>query len=277
MCDVAIVAVNYKMKTDIERCFTSLFADLADDALAVKVVVVDNASGDGIKEFLLEKFPQVVCILQETNNGFGAAQNVGMRSVEAKYYFVLNPDTYFFTGGRLVRRLFDYMEAHPKTGILGPKIVYPGGSLQYSCYRFPTFWQPLFSRTNFGQRGRGKKVNDRALMKDFDHKKTRPVDWVMGSAMFVRGAALKQVGLFDERFWMYYEDSDWCRRMWEAGWSVYYAHDMLLEHVHGRGSAKVLGIFRALIKNKLARVHLASWLKYMWKLRGNYKYYGPRS
>ncbi|MBI5729334.1 MAG: glycosyltransferase family 2 protein [Candidatus Magasanikbacteria bacterium] len=276
MYDVAVVIVNYKMKADIERCLASLFADLVSDPLSVKVVVVDNASGDDIKEFLQEKFPSVACLRQETNSGFGAAQNVGLRSVEAKYYFALNPDTYFFPGRRLVRRLFDYMEAHPKIGVLGPKIVYPDGTLQYSCYRFPTFWQPIFSRTHFGQEGRGKKVNDVALMKDFDHKKTRPVDWVMGSAMFVRGAAVRQVGWFDERFWMYYEDSDWCRRMWEAGWPVYYAHDMLLEHVHGRGSAKVPGIFKALIKNKLARVHLVSWLKYMWKWRGNYKYYGTR-
>lgn len=277
MYDVAIVVVNYKMKTDIERCFTSLFADTAADTLNIKVVVVDNASGDNIKQFLQEKFPQVVCIEQKTNNGFGAAQNVGLKSVQAKYYFVLNPDTYFFPGGHLVRRLFDYMEAHPKIGIVGPKIVYPDGSLQYSCYRFPTFWQPLFSRTQFGREGKGKKLNDHALMKDFDHKKTRPVDWVMGSAMFVRGTALEQVGLFDDRFWMYYEDSDWCRRMWEHNWPVYYVHDMLLEHVHGRGSAKVPGIFRALVKNKLARVHLISWLKYMWKWRGNYKYYDSRS
>lgn len=276
MCDVAVIVVNYKMKAEIGRCFASLFADLAYDTLSVRVVVVDNASGDGVEEFLRDKFPSVACIAQAANNGFGAAQNAGIRSVEAKYYFVLNPDTYFFPGGRLVRRMFDYMEAHPKIGIIGPRIIYPDGSLQYSCYRFPSFWQPLFSRTHFGERGRGKRANDWALMKDFDHQRTRPVDWVMGSAMFVRGAAIKQVGLFDERFWMYYEDSDWCRRMWEEGWPVYYVHDMLLEHAHGRGSAKVPGIFRALVKNKLARVHLLSWLKYMWKWRSNYKYYGSR-
>lgn len=274
MVDVNIIVVNYKMKSAIERCFSSLLADLVGETLSVRIVVVDNASDDGIKEWLKEKFPTVECIVQEKNFGFGAAQNVGLRSIEAKYHFVLNPDTYFFPGGQLVRRMYDFMEARPTVGIIGPKIIYPDGSLQYSCYRFPTFWQPLFSRTHFGARGAGKRLNDHALMKDFDHKKTRPVDWIMGSAMFVRGAAMKAVGVFDDRFWMYYEDSDWCRRMWESAWSVYYVHDMLLEHVHGRGSAKVPGIWRALMKNKLARVHLASWLKYMWKWRGNYKYYG---
>jgi len=89
----------------------------------------------------------------------------------------------------------------------------------------------------------------------------------MGSAMFVRNKAVKEVGLFDERYWMYAEDSDWCRRMWEMHWPVYYVHDIVVKHTHGRGSAKVPGIFKALLKNKLARVHLISWFKYMWKWR----------
>ena len=95
----------------------------------------------------------------------------------------------------------------------------------------------------------------------------------MGSAMFARKEALGEVGLFDERFWMYYEDIDWCLRMWEAGWPVYYLHDIVIMHAHGRGSAKVPGVMKALLKNKLARVHLSSWLKFMWKWRGSSKYY----
>ena len=114
-------------------------------------------------------------------------------------------------------------------------------------------------------------------MKDFHHNETRPVDWIMGSAMFVKDKAIEHVGVFDERFWMYYEDSDWCRRMWEAGWPVYYVSTITLEHVHGRGSAKVPGIAKALLTNQLARVHVSSWLKYMWKWRGNHRYYGRTS
>lgn len=274
MFDVNIVLVNYKMRADIEKCFASLFADFAGDNLKINVVVADNASGDGIDAFLKQRHPQAACLAQMNNGGFGKANNAGIRSAKAKYHFILNPDTRFYPGERTVRRLYDFMETRPKIGIIGPKIKYPDGSLQFSCYRFPTFWQPLFSRTGWGERGRGKKNNDRALMKDFDHSRTQPVDWVMGSAMFVRDEAIKRVGVFDDRFWMYYEDSDWCRRMWEAGWPVYYVHDIMLEHVHGRGSARVPGILSALIKNRLARAHLISWLKYMWKWRGNYKYYG---
>jgi GT2 family glycosyltransferase len=272
MHDVCITVVNYKMKEHIERCFVSLFEDLQGENLNIKVIVVDNGSSDGIKNFLAEKYPSVECIELPENVGFGKAQNVGLKSAEAKYYFVLNPDTYFKPGGKIIRQLHDWLEAHPKVGMVGPKIVYPDGSLQYSCYRFPGLLHPLVSRGNF-ETGWGKKLHDTALMRDFDHNETRPVDWVMGSAMFVRGSAMQEVGMFDDRFWMYYEDSDWCRRMWEKGWPVYYAHHIVLEHLHGRGSAKVPGTFTALFKNKLARVHLLSWLKYAWKWRGNTKFY----
>jgi len=273
MKDINIVIVNYKMKNDIEQCLNSLYKDVNGDRLDINIVVVDNKSDDAVDTMLKEKFPTVKVILLPENKGFGHAQNVGLVSTEAAYHFILNPDTVFIEGQHIIKKMFDYMESHPKVGMIGPKIVNADNSLQYSCYRFPIFWQPLFSRTKFGQMGFGKKINDHFLMKDFHHASTRPVDWVMGSAMFARGVVLKQTGLFDERFWMYAEDSDLCRRMWEAGWPVYYVHNIIIKHFHGRGSAKVPGVFKALLKNKLARIHLLSWFKYMWKWRTNHKYY----
>ncbi len=268
MKDVNIVIVNYIMKEDIAKCLASLYLDIQNSELTVQITVVDNASHDDVDIFLKEKYPMVKVIMQDKNIGFGKSQNAGMKSCEAKYYFALNPDTEFLPGKNVIKKMYDFMEDHPKIGIIGPKVINPDGTLQYSCYRFPSFWQPIFSRTKFGQRQRGKKINDHFLMKDFNHNETRPVDWVMGSAMFIRNEAVKGVGMFDDRFWMYAEDSDWCRRMWEAHWPVYYVSDIVIQHAHGRGSAKVPGVFKALIKNKLARIHLMSWLKYMWKWRG---------
>jgi len=272
MFDIAITLVNTKEKNEIIHALQTLFADSANSGLNLGVAIVDNASGDNIEE-LVGMFQNVTIIKQDINEGFGKSHNKAFAAVPAKYYFVLNPDTEFVSGMNFIRRMYDFMETHKKVGISGPKIVYPDGSLQYSCYRFPSFWQPIFSRTKWGRSGKGKEIADRFLMKDFDHNATIPVDWVMGSAMFVRGEALKEVGGFDDLFWMYAEDSDWCRRMWEKGWSVFYVHDVSFKHVHGRASAKVPGIINALIKNKYARVHIISWLKYFWKWRGNHKYY----
>jgi len=265
--------VNTNEWEDIKRCLLTLYADTKDCGLDFGVVIVDNASAEDIAPLLKEFFPDVALICQERNEGFGASHNVAMKSKDATYYFVLNPDTTIVHGERLIKKMFDWMEAHPKVGILGPKILYPNGDLQYSCYRFPSFLQPIYSRTKLGRKGKGKQIAERFSMKDFDHAKTQPVDWIMGSAMFARKKAIDEVGMFDKRYWMYAEDCDWCRRMWEGHWAVYYVHDMVISHVHKRASAKVPGVLNALIKNKYARVHLISWLKYFWKWRKNHVYY----
>lgn len=267
MPDVSIIIVNYKMKADIEQCLRSLYQDSAGSSYEVRVVVVDNHSEDGIEAWLKETYPQVTCIPLSENAGFGKAQNIGMKALAARYYFILNPDTVFLPSGRTIHRLVAWMDAHPKVGMVGPKIVYPNGALQSSCWRFPHLLQPLFSRSAWGKKGKGKKISDRFHMADWDHNRTQPVDCLMGSALFVRVKATETVGLFDEQYWMYFEDIDWCRRMWDAGWPVYYVHDVTLQHTHSRGSAKVPGLVAPLFKNSLARVHLVSWLKYVWKWR----------
>lgn len=272
MFDICITLVNTKEKKEIEHSLSTLFLDSKNNGLQIATVIVDNASADGIEE-LVQKFTNLSIINLDKNEGFGKSHNKAIKSVDAKYYFILNPDTEFPSGGNFLRQMYDFMEAHKNAGMAGPKIVYPDGTLQYSCWRFPSFLQPIFSRTKWGQKGAGKKIADRYLMKDFDHNQTIPVDCIMGSAMFVRKEAIDEVGGFDDRFWMYFEDMDWCKRMWEKNWAVYYVHSVCFKHVHGRASAKVPGIIKALIKNKYARVHFISWLKYFWKWRGNSKYY----
>lgn len=272
MFDVCITIVNTNEKKEIEQALSTLFLDSKNSGLSVGVVIVDNASVESVSD-LAQKFANLTVVVQSKNEGFGKSHNRAFATVPAKYYFVLNPDTDFLAGQNLLRKLYDFMEQNPRAGMVGPKIIYPDGSLQYSCWRFPTFLQPIFSRTKWGQKGRGKIVADRYLMKDFDHNQTIPVDCIMGSAMFVRKAAIDDVGGFDEYFWMYFEDMDWCWRIWEKGWAVYYMHNVLLRHAHGRASAKVPGVFMGLLKNKYARTHFVSWLKYFWKWRGNYKFY----
>lgn len=273
MFDVNVVIVNYKSKEKILQCLKSLFSDSQDFNL--HITVVDNNSDDGIEKVLLNEYSNanLKFIKNDDNYGFAKAQNKGIKDVEARYHFVLNPDTVFISGQNVVKKMHDFMECNPKVGIAGPKIVYPDGNRQNSCCRFPRFFQPLYSRTKLGKFGTGRKVANEYFMNDFEHNETIPVDWIMGAAMFVRNEAIKDVGMFDERFWMYAEDSDWCRRMWDKGWYVYYIHDVVIQHDHGRGSAKTPGIVKSLLKNKLARTHLKSWLQYMWKWRGTSRYY----
>lgn len=270
--DICVTLVNTGEKKEITHTLKTLFDNTARCGLKVGVAIVDNASGDGVKE-LESIFPNTKVFVQNKNNGFGAGHNRACQMFDADYYFILNPDTEFFGDSCVLEKMYKFMEENPRVGVLGPKIVYPNGDLQYSCYRFPVFTQPFFRRTIWGQSGKGKKLNDHFLMKDFSHEEVRPVDWLMGSALFIRGRAFKEVGGFDERYWMYAEDSDLCRQLWERHWAVYYYPEVCIRHVHGRASSKVPGIIRALLTNRFARVHLISWLKYFWKWRGNHKYY----
>lgn len=281
MKDIHIVFLNYLMKADILAALGSLEKDIVESEYDVQITVADNSENkDGIKEDIAQHFPRVQYIDCGGNVGFGKGNTVGMQSVSARYYFILNPDTIIPDNSHTVDRIIQFMDAHPKIGAIGPKLLNMDGSLQYSCYRFdlPSILVKPFKQINFDKKfSLVRKYTERLLMKDFDHQSTRAVDWVLGAAMVVRKEVIDEIGWFDEQFFMYMEDCDWCHRMWEAGWPVYYVHDIIIAHRHARDSAKVPGAFKAIFKNKLARIHLASWLKYLKKWRGNHKYYATLS
>ena len=272
MKDINIVFLNYLMKNDIITAINSLVEDIKNCPYDVQITVADNSENcDGIKEELGWKYPQVKYVNCHGNVGFGRGNTIGFQATPARYYFALNRDTIIPENTRVIERLVKFMDEHPKIGCIGPKLLNMDGSLQYSCYRFDKkslMIKPL-KQINFDRKYKWvRKYTDRLLMKDFDHNETRPVDWVLGAAMVVRNEVVQKIGWFDDRYFMYLEDCDWCRRMWEVGWPVYYVHDIIIKHTHARDSAKVPGIWKALFKNKLARIHLMSWIKYLWKWRG---------
>jgi N-acetylglucosaminyl-diphospho-decaprenol L-rhamnosyltransferase len=275
--DINIVFVNYFTKDDILDAIASVFKDIENCPYQVQITVADNSENkDAIKEDLASKFPKVNYVDSGGNIGFGEGNTVGFKSAPARYYFALNRDTIVPENSRVIERLVKFMDEHPKIGCIGPKLLNTDGTLQYSCYRFDLqsmLIKPL-KQINFDKKYKWvQKFSDRLLMKDFNHDSTRPVDWVLGAAMIVRQEVVDQIGWFDQRYFMYLEDSDWCRTMWNNGWPVYYVHDIIIMHKYARESAKIPGIFKALLKNKLARIHLMSWFQYMWKWRNNFKHF----
>ncbi|OIO18303.1 MAG: hypothetical protein AUJ23_04020 [Candidatus Magasanikbacteria bacterium CG1_02_32_51] len=278
--DINIVFVNYKRKDDISKAIASLFLDIQNCKYDVQITVVDNsANEDKIKEELDTKFPKVNYIDAFENVGFGKGNNLGFRSCEARYYFALNPDIIISENSQTIERLINFMNENPKIACIGPKLLNMDGSLQYTCYRFDLhsiLIKPL-KQINFDKKYKlVKKHVDKLEMKDFDHNSTRPVDWILGAALIVRKKIVDEIGMFDERYFMYLEDTDWCHRMWEKNYPVYYVHNIVLNHLHTRESAKIPGIFKAIFKNKLARIHANSWIKYLWKWRQSHKYYATK-
>ncbi len=273
MVDINIVIVNYKMRDDIERCLKTLIKCFNND-LSIIVNIVDNSQNqDNIKE-IFKNLPKNINYLDAGGNkGFGFSQNLGMKRTKAKYYFVLNPDVIFEDENTLVA-LYDYMEKNLDVGMCGPKLLNFDGSLQYSCFRFPKFFDKPAKQLELDKKFKiFKKRVDYFMMKDFDHNKEICVDWIMGSAMFVRDKAIEDVGFFDERFFMYFEDCDWCRRMWDFGWKVKYVPSIVIKHKHRRDSAKIPGLISSIIKNPITRIHIKSWLKYFFKW--GFKQYNP--
>lgn len=266
MVELAIVILNFRSREETITCVRSLLPALAVCPFSAQVVVVDNDSGDGILEWLQVNHPEILGMQSGGNIGMGRGMNLGMAAVGANYYLALNADTVIRDVQTIVN-LHQWMEEHPAVGLCGPRLANDDGSLQYSCYRFPGFFIQPLRRFSWSTWPPIKKRIDRFLMKEWEHMTPRPVDWVMGSALLVRAAAMQTVGMFDETFWMYYEDTDWCRRFWQNGWLVYYVPTVTVQHHHGRVSAKVPGTIKPLFTNRVAREHVKSWLCYFWKWR----------
>jgi GT2 family glycosyltransferase len=261
--DVAIIMVSHNdLNPD---CLTSVKRACEASALKTQLVVVDNHShAYRANELVDEFFPGGICLLREGDFGFGRSCNVGADAIEADYYFFLNPDTKLIQP-EIIARLFTYLKDHPKVGIVGPKIFYFDGRLQETCRRFPAWYMPFVQRTALSQTAFGKRYADHFAMRDYDHETTREVDWMQGSALFMRGDVWKRLGGFDDRFFMYFEDIDLCRRTKDSGYQVIYYPDVSLQHFHGKESARISNFVKNLVYNRIARAHIISWAKYSLK------------
>lgn len=257
--DISIVIVNYKSKDLTLNCVKSIKA--ADwPGLDYEIIVVDNYSAD-LSSDDLKQFGNIKYIMNGKNRGYGAANNQGIKQALGKYIVIMNPDT--VAADNVFRKLFDYMENHPNAGVSGPKQFKPDGQVQDTCFRWPGILTPLYRRTPLGKIGRAKKDLDRFLYKDYNKSSVKEVDWLLGSFLFCRAQALRQAGLFDEKFFLYFEDTDLCRRFWQAGFKTVYYPDAHIIHNHQRQSARVA--WYKFFTNRATMHHIFSWLRYVRK------------
>jgi GT2 family glycosyltransferase len=259
--DLSIVLLNYKSKGLLRQCINGLLA--APHGKSYEIIVVDNDSEDGTPEMITQEFPEVRCIVSPTNCGFGPGNNIGIREAKGRYVVIMNPDIVVLDGA--LDCLVDYMDEHSDVGMVGPQLMNPDRSIQYSCYQYPTPMIPVYRRTPLGKLKSGKQAIREYVMQDWDHATEREVDWLLGACIMMRKDMLDKVGLFDEQFFLYLEDTDLCRRAWEAGWRVVYNPAAQLVHYHKRESAG--GVLKSL-RNKVTRIHIYSGIKYFRKYWG---------
>jgi len=208
--DVTVTIVNTNNRRLLEPCLESIFATWTGRH-TMEIIVVDNASSDGSVEMVQSRFPDVKLICNERRKGFGANHNSALRISRGRYLLVLNDDTVMLND--TIEQMIDFGDAHPNAGMIGPKTFNPDGTLQDTCVRFPTILtqlkQILFQRfSSYCVISYPPAVHDTVA----------DVEWLRGSAMMVRREAMDQVGMLDERFFIFYEEVDWCYRMRKGGW-----------------------------------------------------------
>lgn len=257
--DCSIVILNYRTPGLLRVSLRGLAT--AKLSIHYEIIVVDNASGDTSVDVVRHEFPNVNLIVSPVNGGFAAGNNLGLRAARGEFVIIMNPDLAVFPG--VIENLVDYMRQHKEVGLLAPQLRSPDGTVQVSAYRFPSLGIAMLRRTPLGKLPWGRRKLRSYLMLDADLTSTHAVDWVLGGCMVVRRSALERVGLLDERFFMYVEDVDWCRRFWEAGFPVVFHPSVSLVHYHQRQSAESPGLTG--VFSRLTRVHIASWVKYFWK------------
>lgn len=231
--------------------------------LNYEVIVVDNAKHMGLGDIVKQEFHHIKYIPTEKNHGFGKGMNIALKEAQGEYIMIFNPDIIMDPGS--LEALHAFMEKDKSVGICGPRLYNPNGTLQYSCFRQPTLLLPALRRTPLGKTKLGKKIVDHYLMKEVDHDEIMEVDSLLGGAMLTRREVLNDVGVFDERFFMYYEDNDICRRAWEKGYRVIYLPESKMMHYYRRLTADG-SLFRQIFKY-FTWVQIASFIKYMLKYR----------
>ncbi|GIK32095.1 MAG: glycosyltransferase family 2 protein [Armatimonadetes bacterium] len=233
--ELSVTICSWNTAEDLRKCLQSLEDVRAETSF--EAIVVDNASEDGSPEMVEREFPWVRLMRQSVNLGFAGGHNLAIRNRKGKHVFLLNSDAYVHAGA--LRTLAEYVEAHPGVGIVGPKILNPDGSLQYSCRRLPNPVAAMFRNTPLGKLFPHNRFTREYLMTDWEHDAPRAVDWVSGAAMLASEAMIESVGVMDEGYFMYCEDVDWCWRARENGWEIVYLPTSVVTHAIGRSTDRI--------------------------------------
>ena len=230
--NASIIILSWNVRDLLRRCLSSL--PLSD--LDVEIIAVDAASADGSAEMVRAEFPGVKLITSPENLGYTRGNNLGLRTAVGRYLLILNPDTEIV--GEAITQMLAYMDAHPRVGVLGPQLLNLDHTIQSTRRRFPSLATGFFESTWF-QPLAPRSLLDRYFARDLTDNAAGEVDWVVGAALLVRREAYEQVGGFDEGFFMYSEEMDWCRRMKAAGWQVIYFPAARILHHEAKSSAQV--------------------------------------
>lgn len=262
--EASIVIVSYNTRELLKTCLQSVLNAIGERP--IKVITIDNDSRDGSADMVSACFPQVHLVRSTCNLGFAAANNFGFRHASGRYVILLNPDALLDEAA--LSAAINNMDRHPEVGLAGGRLVDAQGRAQPSARQFPSLLNELLVLSGLAHRYPRSRLFGRFDMTWSDPMQAAEVDWVPGAFTIMRSSALREVGPFDERFFLYYEEVDLCRRFKAAGWPVWYWPDILVRHIGGASSQTVEGVAFSNTGSQLTLWRMRSGLLYYRKHHG---------
>lgn len=233
MPTLSICIVNWNTRDLLRACLRSIYRHPPSEPF--EVIVVDNASSDDSAAMVQQEFPQVALIANTENLGYARGNNQAMQRAQGEFVLLLNPDTEVFP--ETLDRAIAFMQAHPDAGAIGAKQLFPDGRVQASVRGFPTPANLLCEVSGLARLFPHSRRLGGYRMRWFSYDTASEVDQPMATFLMVRRAVIEQVGLMDEAFPLFFNDVDWCYRIKQAGWKIYFTPDVQILH-HGGASTK---------------------------------------
>lgn len=257
--DLSVLIVTYNSARLIDTLLERLRPEV--QALGGEVIVVDNASTDGTAERVRERHPWVKLVASAVNLGFAAGNNLAARHAGGRYLLLLNPDAMPAPGA--LARGVELMDRHPQAGLGGGELRAADGSRQPSARMFPTLRDELFTLAGLAARWPRSRLFSRLDRRWADPERAALVDWLPGAFVFIPARQFARLGGFDERFFMYYEEVDLCRRLREAGLAIHYWPELKAVHIGGESARTVAG----------ERISRSGSQLESWRMRSGLLYY----
>lgn len=260
--EVSIIIVNYNKYELTQKCIKSVCKNVIN--IKYEIIVLDNASTNNSFETLKKKYKNdshINVIKNEKNTGFGDGNNKAVKLAKYKNILLLNPDVIVLENS--IEKMLNKLDENVNYGVLGCMLLNGDNTLQYSCRRFLPFKDFIKARTPLKilfSKNKIEVINNKYLMKEYNHNYEKSVDWIMGSCLLLRKSDFEDVGGFSKEYFMYFEDVDLCYKMKKSGKEVVYLPDAKMIHLHEQESVKKI--------SKLTIVHLNSMFKFYKKFKG---------
>jgi len=235
MIDLSITIVNYNTKNLLKNCIKSIYETTKN--ISFEIIVVDNASSDGSIEMLKTEFPDVKIIANQENRFFARAHNQALKISQGKYLMILNSDTLILDNA--FAKMVEFMDENPQCGAVGPKFLNKDFTVQSIGHRFPTFIYGLFQLCFINTIFPNNPVRKKRFYEDINNINSPiEIDATGGACMLVRKEVVNKVGLLDENFLIYWEETDWCYRIHKDKWKIFYLCFAEVIHLGGEATMK---------------------------------------